>query len=224
MAQKLTHPGFAVGKALDSWVPNEPMNGSEPGPIGKIDAFLAVSWADPGVVVDIEGDAAETVETPPTEEPTTETPSTTESTPAEETPSEPEPVTQKIIPSQIEADEGVFRTLKVAVEAIISTLRVEVARIATAFIDNLTAKFIKTDEIEAGKVKVSSPAVGMVTIPAGETVFLVEYQEIKLDSKVFVTPEEPLPLGVIIKEGEGFEIKLKEPLESDLKVSYWIIN
>ncbi|HJZ04942.1 MAG TPA: hypothetical protein VJ327_03685, partial [Patescibacteria group bacterium] len=96
--------------------------------------------------------------------------------------------------------------------------------IVSAVIDNLTAKFIKTDEIEAGKVKVSAPSVGVVTIPAGETVFLVEYLEITPDSKVFVTPEEPLPLGVTIKEGEGFEIKLREPLETDLKVSYWVIN
>jgi hypothetical protein len=73
-------------------------------------------------------------------------------------------------------------------------------------------------------VKVSAPSVGVVTIPAGETVFLVEYQDIQPESKVFLTPEEPLPLGVTIKESEGFEIKLKDPLEIDLKVSYWVIN
>jgi hypothetical protein len=216
MAQKLTQPGFSVAKALEGWDPDN----LQP----KIDAFLAVSWADPGVVVDQEGDAAETVETPPAEESTPENPPTTEPTPTEETPPEPEPITQKIIPPQIEAEEGVFQKLTVTIEAIFEKITVKTAEIASAIIDSLTAKFIKTDEIEAGKVKVSSPAVGVVTIPAGETIFLVEYQEINPDSKVFVTPEEPLSLGVAIKEGEGFEIKLKEPLESDLEASYWVIN
>ena len=217
MAQKLTQPGFAVAKALESW---DPGSG-----VGKIDAFLAVSWADPGVVVDDEGDAAEVVE----DSNESDTSNVSDGSNETET-SEPEnqtteqPITQKIIPPQIEAEEGIFQRLTVAVEAIFEKITAKTAEIAQAFIDNLTARFIKTDVIEAGKVKVSSPAVGVVTIPAGETVFLVEYQEITLDSKVFVTPEEPLPLGVTIKEDEGFEIKLKEPLETDLNVSYWIIN
>ncbi|HLD96579.1 MAG TPA: hypothetical protein VI794_02605, partial [Patescibacteria group bacterium] len=218
----LTKPGFAVAKALENW---DLASG-----IGKIDAFLAVSWADPGVVVDGEGDAAEVVEEEPPIVDSPETETTDDSQPATEEPAddsqdrEEEPITQKIITPRIESDEGIFQKLTVTIEAIFEKITAKTAEIASALIDSLTARFIKTDEIEAGKVKVSAPSVGVVTIPAGETVFLVEYQEITLDSKVFVTPEEPLPLGVTIKEDEGFEIKLKEPLETDLNVSYWIIN
>ena len=236
MAQKLTQPGFAVAKALEDW---NPVAQSPSNLVTRIEAFLAVSWADPGVVVDNEGDAAEVVTSQETgdssenssiEEAWTDesqTPDSQLQTPdssIDTLKQDEEPITQKITPPQIAAEEGIFQRLMVAVEAIFEKITAKTAEIASAVIDSLTARFIKTDEIEAGKVNVSAPAVGTVVIPAGETVFLVEYLEITPDSKVFLTPEEPLPLGVTIKEGEGFEIKLKEPLEADLNVSYWIIN
>jgi hypothetical protein len=52
----------------------------------------------------------------------------------------------------------------------------------------------------------------------------VEYSKIKGDSKVFLTPEEPLSIGVSVREGEGFEIKLREASAVDLSVSYWVLD
>lgn len=136
----------------------------------------------------------------------------------------PDGISTKISAQTVGASEGIFEKITATILGTFEKIVAKTVEITSAVINNLTAVFIKTDEIEAGKIGVSGPSVGTATIPVGETVLLVEYPEISPDSKVFLTPEEPLPLGVTIKEGEGFEIKLPGPLETDLKVSYWVID
>jgi hypothetical protein len=211
MAQKLTQPGFAVAKALESWNPDSG--------IGKIDAFLAVSWADPGVVVDTEGDAAEVVDDeqpaetttdqpadPPTEEPIDDTIEQNE-----------EPITQKIITPQIEADEGIFLTLKVTVEAIFEKITVKVAEIASAFIDNLTVK----------KLSVEGETLGESVLPAGEVQILITNSMITEQSRVFITPKVAVavPLAVIeLKPGESFTVAIVQAQEVDIPFSWWLVE
>jgi hypothetical protein len=199
MAQKLTQPGFAVAKALEGWDPDSG--------ITKIDAFLAVSWADPGVVVDDEGDAAETVETPPAEEPT----------PVEETPENQtteQPITQKIIPLQIEAEEGIFQRLTVAIEAIFEKITVKIAQIAEAFIQKLTVE----------SLAVKGKSIGQVIIEPGETEHAVEYLDLTESSKVFFTLDRAVAVGVEKTIGEGFKFILATPADFPTTIDYWVVE
>ena len=202
MATKLTQPGFAVAKALEDW--------SLESGFGRIDAFLSVSWGDPGVVVDDEGDAAETVEAPPTEDPTVETPST----PVEETPSEPEPITQKILPPKIEAEEGVFQRLTATIEAIFEKITVKIAQIAEAFIQKLTVE----------SLAVKGKSIGQVVIEPGETEHAVEYPDLTESSKVFFTLDRAVAVGVEKTVGEGFKFILATPTDLPITIDYWVVE
>ncbi|KRT67244.1 MAG: hypothetical protein XU08_C0005G0001, partial [candidate division WWE3 bacterium CSP1-7] len=202
MATKLTQPGFAVAKALEDW--------SLESGFGRIDAFLSVSWGDPGVVVDDEGDAAETVEAPPTEDPTVETPST----PVEETPSEPEPITQKILPPKIEAEEGVFQRLTATIEAIFEKITVKIAQIAEAFIQKLTVE----------SLAVKGKSIGQVVIEPGETEHAVEYPNLTESSKVFFTLDRAVAVGVEKTVGEGFKFILATPTDLPITIDYWVVE
>src|SRR3990170_462556 len=202
MATKLTQPGFAVAKALEDWSPESGF--------GRIDAFLSVSWGDPGVVVDDEGDAAETVEAPPTEDPTVETPST----PVEETPSEPEPITQKILPPKIEAEEGVFQRLTATIEAIFEKITVKIAQIAEAFIQKLTVE----------SLAVKGKSTGQVIIEPGETEHAVEYLDLTESSKVFFTLDRAVAVGVEKTVGEGFKFILATPTDLPITIDYWVVE
>jgi len=226
MAQKLAKPGFSVAKALEDWSPDSG--------VGRIDAFLAVSWGDPGVVVDDEGDAAEvvdssesTVQSGETEtselQPTdSELPATNDELPATDSPTDTleqpkEPITQKIITPQIEADEGIFLTLKVAVEAIFEKITVKVAEIASAFIDNLTIK----------KLTVEGETLGESVLPAGEVQILITNSMITDKSRVFVTPKVAIavPLAVIeLKPEESFTVAISQPQDVDIPFSWWVVE
>ncbi|GMR19001.1 MAG: hypothetical protein BMS9Abin34_125 [Patescibacteria group bacterium] len=235
MAAKAASPGFIVAKAFDNWLPD---SGTD-----KISAFINISWADPSVLIDQDGDVAQIVDSEQPavdggQEETGETGEGNESSIGEEADSEPlttndepstdqpapeEPVTQKILP-KVEAEEGIFQTLRVKVEAVFLTLRVKVAEISSAVIENLTAVFIKADEIEAGKVSITGPQVGSIVVPKDEMSVLIEFPEISEEFKVFLTPQEPIYIGFEVVEGEGVKIVLAEPALKDIKVNYWILE
>ncbi len=53
---------------------------------------------------------------------------------------------------------------------------------------------------------------------------VVKTKAVTADSKIFVTPEQPVEIGVNnIKSGESFQIEISQPLDKDLKVDWWII-
>src|SRR3990172_11123620 len=112
-------------------------------------SFLNLSWADPKILVDEEGDAAEEIADPREESPDAET-NTEESDgdpnlnegntgeneeePAENSPSETEPATEKISVPKFEAGEGVFQRLTVAMEAVFENLVAKTAKFVSAFV------------------------------------------------------------------------------------------
>ncbi|MDP1710772.1 MAG: hypothetical protein Q8L46_02430 [candidate division WWE3 bacterium] len=77
---------------------------------------------------------------------------------------------------------------------------------------------------EAGRVKITGPQVGTVVILSQERSVFVEYPGIPKEAKIFLTPEIPVAVGVMVREQEGFEVLITEPLELGLKVTYWIID
>jgi len=128
-----------------------------------------------------------------------------------------EPITQKIITPQIEADEGIFLTLKVAVEAIFEKITVKVVEIASAFIDNLTIK----------KLSVEGETLGESVLPAGEVQILITNSMITEQSRVFVTPKVAVavPLAVIeLKPGESFTVAIVQAQEVDIPFSWWLVE
>ncbi|HLD96332.1 MAG TPA: hypothetical protein VI794_01195, partial [Patescibacteria group bacterium] len=234
MAQKLTQPGFAVAKALESWSPSDQTTEQPDNQITKIDAFLSVSWADPGVVVDNEGDAAEIIESNDsntnkdndgsneeetvTEHPTDEPINQSTDQPVEDTLEQAEePITQKIIPLQIEAGEGIFQRLTVAIEAVFESITSKTAQITSAIIENLTVK----------RVTVGGETLGEAVLPAGSTSLTINSSTITDSSQVFVTPKVavPVPLAVTeIKPGESFTVAILQPQEVDIPFSWWIVE
>ena len=110
--------------------------------------------------------------------------------------------------------EGIFETLTATIQAIFEKLTAKTAEIANAVVDKLTIK----------ELTVTGPAVGQAVIPAGESQLLITNSLITAQSKVFVTPEEPMSIGVEIREGEGFIIKLSAPAESAVTINFWVIN
>jgi len=211
MAQKLTQPGFAVAKALEDWTCDRDTPCQ-----AKIEAFLAVSWADPGVVVDQEGDAAQITETPPptegadTEGQTTET----DPTPTQETSPEPEPTTQKILPPKVEADEGIFQRLTVAIEAVFEKITIKIAQIAEAFIQKLTVE----------SLAVKGKSIGQVVIEPGETEHAVEYPDLTKSSKVFFTLDRAVAVGVEKTVGKDFKFILATPTDLPITIDYWVVE
>ncbi len=120
MAQKATSPGFIVAKALESWDPVSPT--------AAIESFITVIWADPKVLVDTDGDAAQIVDSE----------QSTVNSEEEQEALDPEPQTLdpaqtvKILP-KVEAEEGVFARLTVSVGAVFEGIRARTAELASAF-------------------------------------------------------------------------------------------
>ncbi len=117
MATKATQPGFIVGKALERW--NPVVQSSDP-PVVKIETFISISWADPKVLVDQEGDAARAIG------------------------DTIEQGTVKIIP-KIEAQEAIFERLTVAFEAMFETITAKTAQIASAVIQTLRIERVEVE-------------------------------------------------------------------------------
>ncbi|MEX1061942.1 MAG: LamG-like jellyroll fold domain-containing protein [Patescibacteria group bacterium] len=225
-AQKATSAGFIVAKALEPWNPQSPTS--------AIMSFLNLSWADPKVLVDEDGDAAEEV-SDPNQDAQTETDNesqTIESTSGEEVDStgsdnpadengetSEDPATQKITIPQIEAEEGFFQHLTVAVEAVFERLIAKTAEIVLAYIKDLTVD----------QLTVSDKTSGQEIVASGEDHLIILNSLVKENSKVFVTFRDPYAPATQywitdIKEGESFTLTLSEPVGQEARLDYWIVN
>lgn len=67
-------------------------------------------------------------------------------------------------------------------------------------------------------------SIGTAIIPAGSTTLTIESASAKIDSKVFVTPNEPVAVSASITETGRIIIKIASPLPADLKVNWWVVN
>ena len=191
------NPGMAQKATRAGQVVAKALNGWERGSgVTQVMVFIQVGYYDPLVGVDDSGDLSSSGDK-------IETSGLTE----------------------ITAQEGIFQKITATIVGTFEKLVVKTATIASALVQELTAVLIKVDELQASKVNVSAPSVDTIKIAAGETKYFVDYAAITADSKVFLTPEEPVNVGVVVKAGEnGFEISLSAPLDHPLNVSYWVIN
>jgi hypothetical protein len=114
----------------------------------------------------------------------------------------------------VEAETGVFEKISVTVEAVISTLRVEVAKIATAFIEKLTVE----------SLAVKGESIGQAIIPSGETELSVDYPDLTESSKVFFTLDRAVAAGVEKTVGTGFKFILANPSDLPVTIDYWIVE
>ena len=83
---------------------------------------------------------------------------------------------------------------------------------------------IKTiGEIITKKINIEQ-AVDQIIIPAGEISAIIESKSLTEQSLIFVTPEKPAVIGAEKIDEKHFEVAIKEPLDEDLKVNWWIVN
>ena len=159
--------------------------------VGKIIVFVNIGWFDPSVFLAADGELAQ---------------------------QNPDGTTEKIIAGEIEAERGIFQTLRVKVEAVFLTLRVEVAEIASAVIQNLTVKTLA----------VKGDATGTAAIKAGETEVVILSSVVTQDSRVFTSPVTPTGGNMLIIgekiPGQSFEVYIEGTTESDTIFDYWIVN
>lgn len=73
-------------------------------------------------------------------------------------------------------------------------------------------------------LSVKNDSIGTVNIPAGQTSVVVDSSYAKPESKIFVTPSEPVAISAISSESGKILIKIASSLSSDLKVNWWVIN
>ncbi len=70
----------------------------------------------------------------------------------------------------------------------------------------------------------TAASIGEVVIPAGQTEITIYSTTIGVNSKVFVTADQPTAIGAKVTGAGKFTIKLAEPLVNPLEVSGWIVN
>jgi len=84
----------------------------------------------------------------------------------------------------------------------------------------ITAKKYNVDTSD-----VLSASVGEAIIPIGSTSATINTTALTGSSKIFATPKKlPVPVSTDVKGNGTFEIDIKEPLNEDVKVDWWIIN
>ena len=89
---------------------------------------------------------------------------------------------------------------------------------------------LEADEVVAGVFTVKivdeeKKTIGEATIKAGESLVIVETKAISKNSKVFVTSETPVEIGVnSLEDGKSFKIEIGKPVEKDMKVDWWIVE
>ena len=87
---------------------------------------------------------------------------------------------------------------------------------------------LEAEKVVAGAFSVKQTGdktLGTITIKAGDTSVTIDTQAININSKVFVTPNQPVEIGVVsIKDRESFKVKINDPLAEDLKVDWWIVD
>ncbi|MBI2600974.1 hypothetical protein HYW42_03395 [Candidatus Daviesbacteria bacterium] len=90
---------------------------------------------------------------------------------------------------------------------------------------NGKVKIDNTGNLTVQKLTVSQKTLGTVTIPAGQNQFTIYNLQFTNKSKVFVTPEKPVAIGVSKDAANSqFTIQLDKAQSSDLKVDWWIVD
>ena len=115
--------------------------------------------------------------------------------------------------------EGIFEKITATVEAIFETLTAKTAEIASAVVEKLTVS----------ELTVKEPAVGQAVIPAGELELLVTNSLITEHSRVFITFRDPYGPATKfwvseVVAGERFTVTLDQPVSSDARFDWWVIN
>ena len=85
------------------------------------------------------------------------------------------------------------------------------------------AENLEVSEIIITTEGTGDDTVGTIVIYAGNSVGAVETTALTDKSRVFTTPERPVPVGVQIIGEQTFNI-LIEPQGEDLRVDWWLIN
>ncbi|MFA6973504.1 MAG: hypothetical protein WC238_02065 [Parcubacteria group bacterium] len=99
-----------------------------------------------------------------------------------------------------------------------------------ALLGALTAKKVVVDGVETGAITImvinkDAATIGEAIIKAGETAVIVKTTAVSADSKVFVTAEHPVEIGVNnIKDGESFQIEVGAVAPADLNLNWWIVE
>lgn len=89
----------------------------------------------------------------------------------------------------------------------------------------LSAQTLETGELAIKVIDPAAATIGQATIPAGETSVVVETTGVSADSNIFVTPTEPVKIGVNnIVAAKEFTISIDEPQKDDVGVNWWIIK
>ena len=84
----------------------------------------------------------------------------------------------------------------------------------------VTAKKYNVDTSDS-----ASASVGEATLPAGQTRVEVKTSAITDTSKIFATPKKlPIPVSTDITGKQTFEIDIKEPLQKNLQIDWWVVN
>ena len=99
----------------------------------------------------------------------------------------------------------------------------------------LTKGKIKAPEVQTDKLTITTPSIasesavltasiGKAVIPAGQTTIEVSTSALTSDSQIFLSSDLPISMGRKQTSADTFEIFLKEKLEVDLEISWWIVN
>jgi len=102
--------------------------------------------------------------------------------------------------------------------------RIEFNPNGTVKAKSVVADTVKAEMVEAKEFR-ATQNVGTTKLRAGTLEVFVENPSTKSASKIFVTPNSPVAISVKnVKEGNGFTIEIKEALEKELSVDWWLIN
>ncbi len=86
------------------------------------------------------------------------------------------------------------------------------------------AQDVQTKQIVIDSPEIASASAGKVLIPQGETSIIITTTAVNDKSLIMITPEKPVVIGSKYLEDGKFEITLKEPENSDLQVSWFILE
>jgi len=88
----------------------------------------------------------------------------------------------------------------------------------------LKAQDVQTTQIVIDSPEIASASAGKVLIPQGETSIIITTTAVNDKSLIMITPEKPVVIGSKYLEDGKFEITIKEPENSDLQVSWFILE
>ncbi len=90
---------------------------------------------------------------------------------------------------------------------------------------NGKAQIDNTGKISVQKVEVSSQTLSTATIPAGQTTLIVNTDQVTATSRIFLTPHQPVTLGVSSKSvGQSFTVQLNQAQAQDITFDWWIVD